>query len=395
MAVRTVMTLRLFCLVILTVASIFSAEPFISHIDVFRAGSEGYHTYRIPAIVTTPDGSLLAFAEGRKENQTDPGGGDIDLVLKRSTDQGATWSALQVVDDPGEKWGASNPTPFVDRSTGRVWIAFNRWEPGHGTDSSRPGTMNNQTRLRSSDDNGRTWSAPRDITRNARDFDSWGAMFLGPGGAIQTRSGRLILPAAMCPDTCSVMVAAGTFRGSLSMLRAYAIYSDDHGETWHRGGLLRAMTDENQMVELADGSVMVDARQSGGDLRWIAISPDGGQTWSQAHAGQQVTPVATSIERFTSASNGGGRNRILWTGPAGPGRKGLVVRVSYDEGQTFVNERQLYGGLAAHSDLTVLKDGTAGVLWERGVTHLSEAITFTRFNLEFIEPPGAVVPVIR
>ncbi|MEN6605957.1 MAG: sialidase family protein, partial [Bryobacteraceae bacterium] len=144
-----------------------SAEPLLTHVDVFKSGAEGYHSFRIPAIVTTPDGSLVAFAEGRKENQSDPGGGDIDLVCKRSTDRGATWSALIVLDDPGEKWSASNPTPVVDRSNGRVWIAFNRWEPGYGTNKSQPGTANCQTWLRYSDDNGRTWSQPIDITRSA------------------------------------------------------------------------------------------------------------------------------------------------------------------------------------------------------------------------------------
>ena len=219
----------------LVVLAVGAAEPKISHTDVFRSGAEGYHSYRIPAIVTAPDGTLLAFAEGRKENRSDPGGGDIDLVLKRSADQGATWSPLMVLDDPGERWAASNPTPVVDRTNGRVWIAFNRWEPGKGTANSLPGTANNQTWLRSSDDNGRTWSAPRDITRDARDYNRWGAMFLGPGGAIQTRSGRLLLPAAMSPDTYTVLGAAGNFRGPLEFMRAYALYSDDHGTSWQRG----------------------------------------------------------------------------------------------------------------------------------------------------------------
>ncbi len=373
----------------------FAAEPLITHTDVFRSGVEGYHSYRIPAIVTAPDGSLLAFAEGRKENRSDPGGGDIDLVLKRSVDQGATWSALQVVDDPGDRWGASNPTPVVDREKGRIWIAYNRWEPGKGTESSRPGTADNQTWLRSSDDNGRTWSAPRDITRQARDFEGWGAMFLGPGGAIQTRTGRLLLPAAMCPDAYTVWGAVGDVQGPVHFMRAYAIYSDDHGDTWRRGELLRALTDENQLVELSDGAIMIDARQGGGARRWVAVSSNGGERWSRPVPGQAVSPVATAIERFTARASGADRDRLLWTGITGPGRKTLVVRVSYDEGQTFVNERVLYGGLAAYSDLTILKDGSAGVLWERGISELSQFITFTRCNREFLEPAGSAVPQVR
>ena len=96
-----------------------SAEPLFTSVDVFTARTEGYHTFRIPAIVTAADDSLIAFAEGRRDNRHDPGGGDIDLVYKRSSDQGQTWSVLEVLDDPGEGWSASNPTPVVDRTNGR------------------------------------------------------------------------------------------------------------------------------------------------------------------------------------------------------------------------------------------------------------------------------------
>jgi sialidase-1 len=372
-----------------------SAQPLITHKDVFTAGTEGYHTFRIPAIVTAMDGTLIAFAEGRRDNSHDPGNGDIDLVLKRSTDNGATWSALQVLDDPGEKWGASNPTPVVDRANGRVLILYNRWEPGIDTPQAQAGTMKNQTWMRSSDDNGRTWSAPRDITRSARDYDNWSAMFLGPGGAIQTRSGRLLVPAAMSPDTYYLWASVGAFSGRIEIMRSFALYSDDHGATWQRGALLPALTNECQLVEIADGAVMMDARQDGGDHRWIVVSQNGGQTWSRPRAGQVVSPVATAIERYTSKAAGDDRDRILWTGITGPGRKGLVLRVSYDEGQTFTNEHLLYGGYAAYSELTILKDKTVGVLWERGVSDGYQHITFTRVNRDFLEPRGTAVPVFR
>ncbi|MBI4890593.1 MAG: exo-alpha-sialidase, partial [Acidobacteria bacterium] len=222
-------------LLILSAATCSAAGPLLTHTDVFRSGDNGYNGYRIPALVETAGGDLLAFAEARKENHGDPGNGDIDLVVKRSQDRGATWSELIVVDDPGEKWAASNPTPVLDRSNGRLWIAYNRWRPGKGTFESHPGTDDNQTWLRFSDDHGRTWSPARDITRDTRDFDNWGAIFLGPGGAIQTKSGRLLLPAARCPETCSVMAAVPGWQGSLYLMRAYAIYSDDHGAAWKRG----------------------------------------------------------------------------------------------------------------------------------------------------------------
>jgi sialidase-1 len=300
------------------------------------------------------------------------------LVYKRSSDDGATWSALKVLDDPGDGWSASNPTPLTDRDTRRVWILYNRWEPGHGTASSRPGTSNNQTWARYSDNNGETWSAPVDLTRSARDFETWGAMFLGPGGAIQTRNGRLLVPAAMNPDTNEIWLSAGGFSGRTLFMRSYAMFSDDHGKTWQRGALLKALTDENQFVELSDGSVMIDARQGAGNQRWLAISADGGKTWSDPMIGQNVTPIAAAIERFD-------RERILWVGPAGPGRRRLVARISHDEGQTWSGDKVIYGGLAAYSDLSILRDGSAGVLWERGVSRGYQFITFTRLTRDFLE----------
>lgn len=387
------MTTRSFLLLLCSVSAC-AAAPLLSHTDVFRSGADGYHSYRIPAIVTAPDGALIAFAEARKENRGDPGYGDIDLVFKRSTDQGATWSALVVLDDPGEKWAASNPTPVTDRDRKRVWILYNRWEPGMGTERSRPGTANNQTWARYSDDNGRTWSAARDLTRSARDYGTWGAMFLGPGGAIQARTGRLLVPAAAKFDSYSIWLSLPNFFGRLNVLRAYAIWSDDHGETWQRGALLDAFTNENELVELADGTILMDARQGDGPHRWLATSTDGA-TWSQPRPGQAVSEIATGIERFTLKSAGDDRDRIVWTGPTGPGRNHLVIRTSYDEGQTYHNQRTLYAGPAAYSDISLLQDKTLGVLWERGVSEGYQFITFTRLNRDFLEPPGSVLPLTR
>ena len=126
-------------------------------------------------------------------------------------------------------------------------------------------------------------------------------------------------------------------------------------------------------------------RQDEGPHRWLATSTDGGETWSRPRPGQQVTPVCCAIERYTLKSAGDDRNRILWTGPKGPGRSNLVVRVSYDEGESFTNERTITDQNAAYSDITILKDNTVGVIWERGVKQGYEFVTFTRFNLEFLE----------
>ena len=136
-------------------------------------------------------------------------------------------------------------------------------------------------------------------------------------------------------------------------------------------------------MELADGRILMDCRQMSGSNRNVSTSHDGGRTWSNPRPGVPVSPVACAIERWTLESAGDDRNRIIWTGPKGPGRANLVVRVSYDEGQTFPLEKMIAEEKAAYSDLTILKDNTAGVLWERAGY---KQITFTRFNLKFIEP---------
>lgn len=332
------------------------AEPLVSHTDVFTSGQDGYRMYRIPAIETTPDGSLLAFAEARKYGGGDPGFGkqDIDLVFKRSTDLGATWSAMQVLEDPGEGWSAANPATVVDRQTDRVWVLYLRSRPGRSTVTSRPKTDDMQTVARWSDDNGLAWSESIDLTEIARNMDdvTWKASVVGPGGMIQTRAGRLIAPVWRSSEGISSNVLA--------------IFTEDHGRTWQRSvEVARGQGgNENQVVELGNGNILMDIRQNGGGHRWLSESSDGGKTWSQPRPGVSVSPVACAIERLTLKSAGDDRDRLLWTGPKGPGRQTLVGRISYDEGQTFTHEKVIADEPAAYSDLTILKDKTVGILWE-------------------------------
>ena len=343
-----------------------------THVDVFVSGTEGYFAYRIPAIETAPDGSVLAVAEARKYNLGDPGFGqqDIDLVFRRSTDKGQTWSPMKVIEDPGEFWSAANPTTVVDRQTGRIWLFYLRCKPERNTFTARPGTDDSRVLARTSDDNGATWSEPVDVTPASRDMDDakWHVTVIGPGGGIQDRSGRLIVPA-----------------WKYEPFRAFTLYSDDHGGTWKRGQLVPGDhgLNEAQLVELADGRVVFDMRQSEGTHRWMSVSSDRGDTWSEPYAGNNVSPVACAVERFSGKFVPDQRERIFWTGPKGPGRNTLVLRVSYDQGKTFQNERLVSDEPAAYSDLTILADKTIGCLWERNDYKF---ITFTRFDLSFVEP---------
>ncbi|MGQ9770807.1 MAG: sialidase family protein [Thermogutta sp.] len=349
-----------------------AAETDLEHVVVFSAGEAGYHTMRIPAIETAADGTLLAFAEARKNSAADPGypGQEIDLVMKSSPDGGRTWSSLVVLEHVGELWSSANPATVRDRTNGRIWLFYLRCAPGMNTYKARPQTFDVRNLARFSDDHGQTWSEAIDLTAVARDLNDkdWGISVPGPGGAIQARQGRLIVP----------MWRYRPFRD-------FVLFSEDHGETWQRGDFvpIEEGVDECQLLELADGSVALDMRQQRGAHRWISISKDGGKTWSEPRAGQTVTPVCCAIERWTLKSAGDDRDRIVWTGPRGPGRNNLTLWVSYDELATFQNPRLIAEGPGAYSDMAVLPDKTVAILWEQGNY---KAIVLTRVTLPWVEP---------
>jgi len=353
-------------------AMVWAAESGPEHVIVFSAGEAGYHTIRIPAIEVASDGTLLAFAEARKNSAEDPGypGQEIDLVMKRSRDGGRTWSSLVVLEHVGELWSSANPATVRDRTNGRIWLFYLQCAPGMNTFKARPGTLDVKNLMRFSDDNGDTWSEAIDLTADARDLNDkeWGISVPGPGGAIQDRDGRLIFP----------MWRYRPFRD-------FVFFSEDHGKTWHRGDFVPTDKglDECQLVELTDGSIALDMRQQEGAHRWIAISKDGGRTWSKPRPGPEVTAVCCAIERWTLKSAGDERDRIAWTGPRGPGRNNLTLWISYDELNTFQNPRLIAEGPGAYSDLTVLPDKSLGILWEQGDY---KTITFTRVTLSWAEP---------
>lgn len=344
----------------------------LEHVVVFSSGEAGYHTMRIPAIEAAADGTLLAFAEARKNSAADPGypGQEIDLVMKSSRDGGRTWSSLVVLEHVGEFWSSANPATVRDRTNGRIWLFYLRCAPGMNTYKARPQTFDVRNLARFSDDNGQTWSEAIDLTVVARDLNDkdWGISVPGPGGAIQDRQGRLIVP----------MWRYRPFRD-------FVLFSEEHGKTWQRGDFVPTEegVDECQLVELADGSIALDMRQQRGAHRWVSISKDGGKSWSEPRAGQEVTPVCCAIERWTLKSTGDDRDRIAWTGPRGPGRNNLTLWVSYDELATFQNPRLIAEGPGAYSDMAVLPDKTLAILWEQGNY---KAIVLTRVTLPWVEP---------
>lgn len=366
-------------------------EQDVFRAEVFRQGEDGCHTYRIPSLTVTPDGTLLAIVEARRDRGSDPGGGHIDLCFKRSTDGGRTWGRREFFDRSEEGWAASNPTAVVERASGRVIVVFCRWEPGRGGKNSRPGTSDNQLWLRTSDDSGRTWSPAADITAMGRDMERWGQAVPGPGHGIQAADGRLVIPVnAPClpPDPAperTYGLAAGAGGPVPARTSSFALFSDDRGATWRRGRPLGRFTTENQVVELDDGRLMMDARQKEAVAhRWVAFSDDRGESWSAPRPGQELTQICAAIARGPAPADGPAP--LYWSGLKTPvpgsasdqARRDLVLRVSRDGGDTFPGELEIGPGPAAYSDLAVLPDGSAGILWEGGEEWRYEKIFFTR-----------------
>jgi sialidase-1 len=348
-------------------------------VDVFTRTQEGYHTYRIPALAVTTDGTLVTIVEGRRDKAHDPGQGHIDLVYKTSRDGGRTWSSLAVLHRPPEGWGASNPTTVVQRDTGRLFVFFNVWMAGRGSRNSQADQRHNQVWVRHSDDHGRNWSPPRDITEMARDVENWNTVVLGPGTGADAGDGRLAIPA--------YAHAAG--EGDDQDVRSFAIVSDDGGQTFSRGERIAVPSGECQIISIGGNRLLMDARQRAGKHRWIAVSDDHGRTWSEPRPGPQAVPVNTSIAEYRPAE--ADKAWLLWTGPRGPGRSNLALRISQDEGRTLGHERLIAAGRAAYSSMAVLADGAVGVVWERGQAEsvpggtVPESIRFVCLDPDWLE----------
>jgi sialidase-1 len=342
--------------------------------DVFVSGQGGYHTYRIPSLIASARGTLLAFAEGRRSGTSDTG--DIDLLLRRSTDGGATWGETRVVLDDGPNT-VGNPCPVVIPATGGIVLLMTRnlGEDSEDEIMSRTGKGSREVWISRSADDGVTWSRPADITASAKAPD-WTWYATGPGCGIRLRSGRLLIP-------CDHAVQGTKAR------RSHVILSDDGGLTWRMGGVLGERTNECQAVELEDGSVLLNMRSyHGKNRRAVARSADGGVTWSEAVLDEAlVEPVCQASMVRLSARSGGagtGKSRILFANPATTKREKLTVRLSYDEGKTWPVSRLLHEGPSAYSALAVLPDGRIACLYERGQKRLYESIRLARFSLGWL-----------
>jgi len=325
--------------------------------DVFISGTEGCHTFRIPALVVSKKGTLLAFCEGRRKGRGDAG--DIDLVLKRSSDGGKTWGPLQVVWDDGENT-VGNPCPLVDRDTGTIWLPFCR--------------NNDRVFITKSTDDGATWAPPVEITKDVK-RPTWTWYATGPGHGIQLESGRLLIP---CDHRDPTLPPP---RGRQDITRSHIVYSDDHGATWKIGGILPRRTNECEAVQTAGGVLYLNMRNTfGKNRRAFAWSRDDGLTWSEVGFDETlISPVCqASLVRLADA------RRVVFANPASTRRERMTVRVSADECKSWSAGKVLHPGPAAYSDLAVAPDRAVLCLYERGEKDSYEKITLARFTLEWL-----------
>ena len=365
------------------------AAPLLETSAVFPANSNGIVRHRIPGVVVTPKGTVLAYCEARRNNSSD--WGEIEIHLRRSTDGGKTWgpgkqiahAGARLEGNPRKAAGGereqtvNNPVAIVDRTTGAIEFVY-------CVNYARAFAM------RSTDD-GVTWSAPGDITATFepfRDKYDWKVIATGPGHGLQLKSGRLVVP---------IWLAYGK-TGDHKPSAAATIFSDDHGRTWKAGDIALpnegAFGDPNEtmITTLSDGRVMLVARSvSKSNRKLITMSADGATGWSTPKFHEQLWEPVCMASIVAHPSKAGtlifsnphtlGRDSSGKEIPAGRGkRENLVIKLSRDDGTTWPVSRTLDAGPSAYSDLAVLSDGTVVCLYEKG-----SDIVAARFNLEWIE----------
>jgi sialidase-1 len=384
-----------------------AAEPMLEKIDLFQSGQQGYALYRIPGVVVTAKGTVLAYCEARRTGKSD--WDTIDILLRRSTDGGRSWSVRQKISDvPGKK--EKNPVALAQKLANPDDVTYNNAVAF----ADRDGPVHLLYCLEycrcfyvRSDDDGQTWSPAAEITAAFDKFRpeyDWKVLATGPGHGIQLAGGRLLVP---------VWLSTGTGGHAHRPSVTSVIYSDDRGRTWQRGDIAVPNAgewinpNETVAVELANGSTMLNVRsESLAHRRLIVESPNGATQWSTPRFDQSlIEPICmASIVRLSRRPQHD-RNRLVFANPhnlaradgkeaqgKSRDRKNLSIKLSYDEGQTWEINKALEPGYSAYSDLAVLSDGTMLCLYERGRnTDAQQAkptsyayLTLARFNLQWL-----------
>jgi sialidase-1 len=351
-------------------------EIILAHTLLLQPGDYNSTNYRIPAIITAKDGSIVAVTDKRKYNEGDLPQ-DIDIVCNRSTDGGHTWSEPYTIAlGTGVNHGFGDCALAWSNDDNGLIAGF---VGGPGLWNSTPSNPI-RTYISRSYDNGQTWTEREDIT----DFifgdncivpeqRTWRASFFGSGNGLRTSTGRIMFVAAIRETTAQV-------------LYNHAVYSDDNGQTWHVSGRASSSGDEAKVTELVDGRILMSIRHAGN--RWYNISEDGGETWQPTTSTwYDITAPACNGDmiRYTSENQGYDKNRLLHSVPYGSNREKVTVYVSYDEGETWPVSKCIVPYSSAYSSLCILPDGTIGLYVEEAYAGASGYSTvFYNFSLEWL-----------
>ncbi|MBA4147611.1 MAG: exo-alpha-sialidase [Verrucomicrobia bacterium] len=349
-----------------------------------RQGDDGVHTYRIPGLATTKAGSLIAVFDIRHENTRDLPG-DVDVGMRRSTDLGVTWEPMQVIlDYPRDKPesmgnGVGDPCVLADLQTGSIFVA-GLWSMGNrGWGGSGPGMSPEETGqfvLTRSDDDGRTWSGPINITSQVK-RPEWRLCFQGPGRGIQLRDGTLVMPAQ--------------FKDAQDVPHSFFIYSEDHGKLWKPSPPAvtgtNLWTTEAQVAELANGDILITMRNHDPrkERAWATFKRnsdtgklDGGK-WSPTSFALDDPQCMGALVSYRSDS---GEDLVLFANPASKTRRQrMTVYASRDNGKTWPVSKLIDTRTSAYSCLTILPDNSIGLLYETGEKNAAESLIFARFTL--------------
>jgi sialidase-1 len=344
---------------------------------IFQKGQDGYAVFRIPAIIKAKNGTLLAFAEGRKNSGSDTG--DIDLVMKSSTDNGKTWSPLKVVWDDGDNV-CGNPAPVVEQESGIVYLLLT-WNLGSDHEREIIDQKSKDTRrvfITQSDDNGNSWTEPEEITSSTKK-DNWTWYATGPVHGIQLSKneqykGRLVIP-------CDHIEAETRHYYS------HVIYSDDKGKTWKLGGSTpQHQVNECSIAELDNGDLLLNMRNYDRDnkTRKTALSTDGGITWSDLKNDKAL--IEPICQGSLLGNDQRGSKTLYFSNPASEkSRENMTLKYSDDDGASWSKAFVVHRGPSAYSDMVQISKQTIGILYEGGIKSPYEGISFEIVKLSSLK----------
>lgn len=331
------------------------------------AGDDNVHSYRIPGMITTDKGTLIAVYDVRHKNSGDLPG-NIDVGMSRSTDGGQTWEPMKIIMDmgaPHENNGIGDPCILFDPVTKKLWVAA-LWSKGNRSIAgSKPGLSPDTTGqfvLVHSSDDGKTWSAPESITKLVKD-PSWHLYFNGPGNGIAMQNGTLVFPSQYWDET--------TTPSSVGIPHSAIIYSTDHGLSWKSGTGAKSNTTEAQVIETTPGTLMLNMRDNRGRFRSVATTTDMGSTWTEHPTSFQALPdpvCQASIIKVKVNLDGKMKDVVFFSNVnSDRARINTTIKASLDLGETWKPQHELLldtRGSWGYSVLSKIDDDTLGLLYE-------------------------------